>query len=563
MRVRPRDPTSLQILVTRFIRTLFRLRVVALLALVVFAAGSLRAQSADVAATFDRAGMVPVISRGYAERLGLRPPGWRVLGDYRDVRVFKTEGDKYALVVEKLDGTQERMPLDAEQFESLRLEVETRVSVLAGTAPGAPSVTNAAPASVAAPVTPAATTAASGVASNAANAANAVGSAGASSGGAAGAAPSAATSSAKPVMSGDANPAYAYRAIEPSKPAGSEFARNQLFLAAGLYAPLTAALVEDGAAATAAYIATVAATYFAVVRPSREGKFTQAQNRLATGMAIGGAAAGVALAYTTGLGNTNRSFVSDKSTLGFALAGAFAGAFTGTVLGKPMTDAEAEGVNFGAGAGMLFGAGILAATKGETAKGDARLIGAMTLAGLATGGIIGHEYAARVPYTVTSGDLTGMASPALIGMMAGLAIARPSSSASVTSSATLTTIGMAAGLVAGDWFFVRRWDMTPEQGWVLNGGTIAGAAVLTAPFLLGNQRDAGVLFSVATAGGLLGAWGVTQLSNFAAGTMRSQPAMGAARTSVAKAGAVQFDMSSALMAASGVPGYHSLVSIRF
>ena len=515
---------------TRFHRTLFRARVLALLVLVVFAGGALSAQAADVAATFDRAGMVPVISSGYAERLGLRPPGWRVLGEYRDVRVFKTEGDKYALVVEKLDGTQERMPLDAEQFESLRLEVETRVSVLAGTSVAAPAVAVAAPAAAPAAV---------------------------------GTPPSAMAAPATPALSGGANPAYAYRAIEPSKAAGGDFARNQLFLAAGLYAPLTAALVEDGAAATAAYIATVAATYFAVVRPSREGKFTQAQNRLATGMAIGGAAAGVALAYTTGLGNTNRSFISDKSTLGFALAGAFAGAFTGTVLGKPMTDAEAEGINFGAGTGLLLGAGILAGTKGETAKGDARLIGAMTLAGLATGGIIGHEYAARVPYTVTSGDLTGMASPALIGMMAGLAIARPTNSASVTSSATLATVGMAAGLVAGDWFFVRRWDMTPEQGWMLNGGTIAGAAVLTAPFLLGNQRDAGVLFSVATAGGLLGAWGVTQLSNFAPGTMRSKPALGVTNTSVARAGAVQFDAMGAVMAASGVPGHHSLVSIRF
>jgi hypothetical protein len=264
-----------------------------------------------------------------------------------------------------------------------------------------------------------------------------------------------------------------------------------------------------------------------------------------------------------GVGNANKAFISDKSTLGFALAGALAGTFAGTVLAKPMSDAEAEGINFGAGAGMLFSAGILTAVKGETAKGDARLIGAMTLAGLATGGIIGHEYAARVPYTVTSGDLTGLASPALIGVLAGLAIARPSTTASVTASATLTTIGMAAGLVAGDWFFVRRWDMTPEQGWALNGGTIAGAAILTAPFLLGNQRDNGLLFGVATVGGLLGAWGVTELSNFAPGTMRAKPALGGSRTQVAKTGAVQFDAMGAVMAASGVPGRHGLLSIKF
>ncbi len=549
---------------TRFIRTMLRAPLVALL-LSVSTASALGAQGADVATSFDRAGMVPVISRGYAERMGLRPPGWRVQGDYREVRVFKTEGDKYALVVEKGDGSMERVPMDAEQFESLRLEVETRVSVLAGTSSAAPAASTVAPAAAApSAVVPAVTPPVGGAVASATTATSATSAPSVpSTSGTAGIPPSATPSAPRIAPSGEVNPAYAYRAIEPSQPAGADFARNQLLLAAGLYAPLTAALVEDGAAATAAYIATVAATYFAVVRPAREGKFTKAQNRLATGMAIGGAVAGASLSYVTGLGNSNKAFIADKSTLGFALAGAFAGAFTGTVLGKPMTDAEAEGINFGAGAGILFSAGILTATKGETAKGDARLIGAMALAGLATGGIIGHEYSARVPYTVTSGDLTGLASPALIGVLAGLAIAKPTSSASVTASATLTTIGMAAGLVAGDWFFVRRWDMTNEQGWLLNGGTMAGAAVLTAPFLLGNQRDAGVLFSVATVGGLLGAWGVTQLSNFAPGTMRSKPAMGATHTSVAKAGAVQFDMSSALMAASGVPGHHSLVSIRF
>ena len=484
---------------------------------------ALGAQAAESPATFDRAGMIPVISRSYADRLGLRPPGWRVQGEYRDVRVVKGEADSYALLVQKADGATERVPLDAEQFESLRLEVETRVGVLANGAPGG----------------------APGGASSAAPTA-----------------PPGVPGTTPPRVAGEPS-AYAFRAESPSPPAGSDFARNQLVLAALLYGPLTAALVEDGPAATAAYIATVAATYFAVVRPAREGKFTAAQNRLATGMAVGGAAAGAALAYTLGLGSADKAVIKDKGTLGFALAGAMAGAFAGTVLGKPMSDAEAEGINFGAGAGLLFGAGILAATKGETAKGDSRLIGAITLAGLATGGFLGHEYASRVPYTVTSGDLTGLASPALIGIMAGLTIARPSTSASVTASAALTTAGMAAGLVAGDWFFVRRFDLTPEQGWLLNAGTIVGAGVMTAPFLLGGQKDAGVLFGAATAGGLLGAWGVTQLSNFAPGTMRSRPASRNTRVSEGPAGPVQFDLAEALMAVTGVPGRHSLLSIRF
>ncbi|MBI3790893.1 MAG: hypothetical protein HY275_08440 [Gemmatimonadetes bacterium] len=525
---------------------------------------ALRAQGTEAPITFDRAGLIPVITRSYADRLGLRPPGWRVGGDYRDVRVLKGDADQYVLVVQRAEGQAERMPLSAEQFESLRLEVETRVSVLAdggaggaaaSAAPAAPASTNPGP--TAAPATASGVT---GATTSAAVSTAAAAPGAASAGGAAPAGAPAATSGAmaKPAA-GDA--AYAYRAEEPSKPAGNDFARNQFVLGAALYGPLAAALVEDGPTATAAYIATVAATYFAVVRPAREGKFTTAQNRLATGMAVGGALAGASLAYTLGLGDANKPLVKDKGMLGFALAGALAGAFTGTVLGQPMTDAEAEGLNFGAGAGLLFAGGILAATKGETAKGDARLVGGIALAGLATGAFIGHEYVSRVPYTVTTGDLTGLASPALIGMMAGLTIARPTASSSVTAAAALTTVGMAAGLLAGDWFFVRRWDMTPEQGWMLNLGTIAGAAVMTTPFLLGGQKDAGVLFGAATAGGLLGAWGITQLSNFAPGTMRARPASRAGR--VAERGPVQVDLGEALMAASGVPGRHALVSIRF
>ena len=527
----------------------------ALLLLASLTVAPLRGQASETPTTFDHAGLLPVITHSHADRLGLRPPGWRVQGEYRDVRVFKGDGDAFVLVIQKADGTMERMPLGAEQFESLRLEVETRISVLAGgggvAAPAVAAPVVAAPV-VAAPVVaaPVGTTAAVAAPAVSTPATSTVSSA------------SAATVPSTPRIATE-RPTYAYRPEEPSKSAGGDFARNQLALGVALYGPLTAALVEESPGAFAAYIATVAATYFAVVKPAREGAFTQAQNRLATGMAVGGAMSGAALAYTLGLGASDKPIVKDKGMLGFALAGAFAGAFAGTVLGKPMSDGQAEGINLGAGTGLLFASGLLATTKGESWKGDARLIGAVSLVGLGTGAWMGYRYVSGVDYTVTSGDLTGLASPALVGMLAGLTIARPTATSSVTTAAGLTTAGLAAGLIAGDWFFVRRWDMTPQQGWLLNGGTLVGAAVMTAPFFLGNQRDAGVLFGAATVGGLLGAWGVTQLSSFAPGTMRARPARRGGRVETAASGAMTFDVANALMAAGGMPGYHALLSIRF
>ena len=500
----------------------------AVVALVLLAASrdALRAQAADRPVSFDKAGSVNAITPTLAERLGLRPPGWRITGNYRDVRAFAGDSG-VVLVVQRLDGTMERVALSTDQFESLKLEVDTRLSVLGrGTAAAAPGT-----------VAPPLATAGKAL-------------------------PLDATDSSKRAAPGAAGaPAYAYRAPSPSKGAGMGFARNQFVLAGVIYGPLAAALVEETPAAIAVYMATVASTYFLVAKPAREGAFSEAQNRLATGFGIGGALAGGGLSYALGLGNKDQRLIKDKSTLGMALAGALGGAVAGVVLGKTMTDGEAEGTTFGAGSGMLVAAGLAAAAKGESAKDDPRLIGGVVMLGMAGGAVLGNLYARQAQYTLTVGDVESMAAPALTGLLAGLAIARPNTTSSVSVTASLATVGLVAGLAAGDWFFARRFDLTAKQGWTLIGGAVAGAALLTGPFLLGETKDAGVLFGAATAGSLLGMWGVTSLSSFTPGTMRAAiPGTGGGGRGRA---AVEFLPTNLAFAAAGVPGRFPLLHVRF
>ena len=514
-----------------FDRSVLRATVVA--CTLIFPASRAASQVADRAVTFDRNGTVTVITPSFAARMGLRPPGWRVQGDYKEVKAFAVDTSGYVLVIARGDGTTERMPITTDQFESLRLEVETRVAVMARS--GVTPLTH--------DTMPRVPVAASGAGAPAAAATG--------------------VTTAPPTAASAAKPAYAYSANAPSQSAGTDFARNQLALAALVYGPLGASLVDDAAPAVAVYIATVASTYFLTIKPARDGMFSNAQNRLATGFGVGGGMAGAALAYSIGLASPDKKLTADRPVLAFALAGSLAGSLAGTVLGKPMADGEAEATTFGAGAGSVVATALLASVRGEPLKGDQRLVGGGVLLGLVGGAALGHWYADRADYTITMGDVESMAATGFVGTLAGLAIARPSSTSSVSVGAGLAVAGLVAGFAAGDWFFVRRFDLSERDSWTLLGGTVAGGAILTLPFVLGNTTDSGVLFGAAAVGSLIGAWGVTSLSNFAPGTLKRA---GGATGSMARRPAerdVEFMPVNAAFAAAGVQGRFPLVHVRF
>ena len=79
---------------------------VALLALCL-AAPRLHAQAVETPEPFDSAGRVTVITPSLAAALELRPPAWRIAGDYVGARLYRLGDDSFVIAVERRTGTVE------------------------------------------------------------------------------------------------------------------------------------------------------------------------------------------------------------------------------------------------------------------------------------------------------------------------------------------------------------------------------------------------------------------------------------------------------------------------
>ena len=89
-------------------------------------AGPAGAQVVESPEAFDgAAGRVMVITPPIAARLELRPPAWRITGDYREARLFALGADGYVIVVTRPTGVIERYPITPEEREHLRQRTST------------------------------------------------------------------------------------------------------------------------------------------------------------------------------------------------------------------------------------------------------------------------------------------------------------------------------------------------------------------------------------------------------------------------------------------------------
>jgi hypothetical protein len=79
-----------------------------LLVLLLVVAPAAAAQVVETPQPFDSAGRLMAITPSIAARLQLSPPSWRVVGDYREARLFALGGDAYVLAVTRRDGSVER-----------------------------------------------------------------------------------------------------------------------------------------------------------------------------------------------------------------------------------------------------------------------------------------------------------------------------------------------------------------------------------------------------------------------------------------------------------------------
>jgi hypothetical protein len=92
-------------------------------------AAALRAQTIETPVPFDSAHRVMSVSPSVAERLRLAPPAWPVQGAYRETRLYSVSpAGGYMLVVARLSGALERIPLSSSERDVLGAAIDGAMS---------------------------------------------------------------------------------------------------------------------------------------------------------------------------------------------------------------------------------------------------------------------------------------------------------------------------------------------------------------------------------------------------------------------------------------------------
>ncbi|MGH7602817.1 MAG: hypothetical protein ACRENK_02330 [Gemmatimonadaceae bacterium] len=340
--------------------------------------------------------------------------------------------------------------------------------------------------------------------------------------------------------------------------ARNAFIRGQSLLGLFVYGPAFAGAIGDNASSqSAGYLVVAGGTFFAASEISRRMFVARPQADLSTNMGLNGALAGWATSFLL--------HGSDQAQF----AGAFIGGLTGSAIGlraaRNMTEADAVGAGFGAGAGALIGFGTMEALRGKAeCTFDAvalvenctrrRLSDRSEVAVVLASGLIGYPlgllYPRNAMYNVTAGDIETLGTTAALGAGAGISLLNKNSSYS--HFATAATIGGVLGMMAGDRFLVQRYDHERDEADRLSLGTGAGALMGAGIAALGTstRNNPHAIGGLTVAGGLAGLI-VTERY------LRPNPDAGRPRFRVA------FNPASAALAAARIPGNHSLLEVRF
>ncbi|MGH7663784.1 MAG: hypothetical protein ACRENI_05755 [Gemmatimonadaceae bacterium] len=101
------------------------MKTIAIAVLVLLFGGRAGAQVVETPVAFDSAGRVMIITPPIAANLALRPPAWRITGDYREARLYALGNEGFVIVVTRPSGVVERYSLTASEREYLRVRTST------------------------------------------------------------------------------------------------------------------------------------------------------------------------------------------------------------------------------------------------------------------------------------------------------------------------------------------------------------------------------------------------------------------------------------------------------
>jgi hypothetical protein len=341
-----------------------------------------------------------------------------------------------------------------------------------------------------------------------------------------------------------------------SEPVRGQFVASQTALGALLFGPAAAAVTNDGAAGSAAYLLVAGASFFTSAHLTQTTPVSRAQNHLSAHSAVRGAIAGNLALYAVA-----GEDIDERAYAAATLAGGLVGDIVGFQLAKPMTDAEAHGTSHGSTVLTLLTAGTLGAVGALGENSSARPSAAAVIAAGALGYPLGLRYVRGSPYRVTAGDVGAMFTSELLGLGAA-AMVLPDSPREELVFGTLT-VGYALGALAGDRLFVRPYDHTESDARLLGLGTGAGAVMGLVIPVLASSDDPRLIFGTATLGGLVGALITEDLIK----PDRARPGdRGERRTGSLDRRSrvdVNFSAAGALLAGSGMRGTHSILSLTF
>jgi len=344
-----------------------------------------------------------------------------------------------------------------------------------------------------------------------------------------------------------------------SEPVRGLYVVNQAVLGAVLYGPAAAAITENAAVGTAAYLLVAGGTFFLANSITRNKPVSRAQNHLSWHGALKGAgAANLALYAIAG------DKVSDRAVAASTLAGGVAGNIAGFILGKPMTDAEAHGTSYGSTVAAHLTTGLIGTSGLFDNEGSSRAAAGIVIGAGVLGFPLGLRYVRRSPYNVTAGDVGTLVPASYLGA-AVAAIPLIDSNVSDQAASAVITAGYALGLVAGERFFVRPFDHTVAESRLLLLGTLAGGLIGVALPVAAQADDGRVVLGAAVVGGFLGMLLTeNQIAPRRAALRRGSELP---RPTVAGAGKPRIDVSFSptglLFAGMGRRGNHPIVSAVF
>jgi hypothetical protein len=327
------------------------------------------------------------------------------------------------------------------------------------------------------------------------------------------------------------------------------FVRDQTVLGLTVYGPAFAVMVGgDGLTGTAGYLVMAGGSFFASAELARHVRITEGRLILSTAMAW--RTAGSALLIASEAGGERRP--SAAATLLGGLGGTAAGLYLARNLGA----GEAAATVFGHDLAYVSAIALSFVAEPDltdTGVMDERFAAAWTASGL-LGYAAGLNYARRVPYNLTVGDVQTMWLGAGIGALGAATFIANSDPSNQATALTLLG-GALAGTVAADRFLVRRYDHTRGEAAFTALGALAGSVmgVGVGVLVAGEaRRDGSLTVGMAT----LGAVGGVVMAERYLGTARD-----AGRAS--RLGRLSLDPIGAVAAATRMPGRHSLLRYTF